>query len=299
LKGVAAGVRSSVEKALKSVTDDAVNLVSGFVRDSRKLILTHAGPYTSPARYASLILNSLSNVECLWMHPQDLMYYLAPYEEGEAASVLITSPDEGINTLAMLLDQLTWTGHSIALVTQHELPEIIAYKIPDTAAYVSLDTSEWLLAVHILLARAAAKACREGLRHDRIVREVSDLTSVVDDLIEEYSDDLERVADFIREPVVITSSPTMWGVAESIAYSRVARKGRYLVEPEAVSQVAAYVGRVLLISTDVEEYSMRLVKSLQMTSSASVIELKLHTDPLTAPIYGLMLAKALELAGSA
>ncbi len=299
MRAVIAGVKSSIEKALTVVTGSVVSIISEFLRSSRKVILTHTGPYTSSVRYASLVLNSLSDIKCFWMHPQDLMYYLAPYEGEEATSVLITSPDEGINTLTMLLDQLKWTGHRMALITQHDLPEIIAYKVPETVAYVNLNTSEWLMATHVLLARATASVCREGLRHERLVREVSNLIVVVDDLIEEYEDDLRKVADFIREPVVITSSPTMWGVAELIAYSRNARRGRYLVEPEAVPQVAAYVGKVLLIRTDVEEYSMRLIKSLQMTSSVSVLELKLHTDPLTAPVYGLMLAKALELMGDA
>ncbi len=294
--GVVTQVERKVSRALDAVRDEAVQELGNFIREvSQKLILTYAGPYSSPARYFSLVLSSLTAVNSDWMHPQDLMYYTAPYDEGHEAGVIIFASDAGLNTLAMLIEQLVWTGHKVMIVTQHELPDIISFRIPENTAIVNLNTDDWLLTTHVLIARAIAEFGEsKGIRLERLGREASNIRPIIKDLLEEYADTLNHVREFIRTPTIVTASPTMWGAAEAIAYSNHARAGRYLVEPEAVPQISIFTGKVLIISTDVEEYSLKQIKSLPLTTSVKVQEVRLHTDPLTAPIYGIILVRALE-----
>ncbi len=289
-------VEGRVSKALDAIRDEAVQELKNFIKEvSRKLILTYAGPHSSPARYASLVLSSLTAVNSGWMHPQDLMYYTAPYDEGHEAGVVIFASDAGLNTLAMLIEQLVWTGHKVLIVTQHELPDTISFRIPEDAVIINLNTDDWLLTTHVLIARAIAEFGEsKGVRLERLGKEASDVRPIIKDLLEEYADTLDRVREFVRTPTVVTASPTMWGPAEAIAYSNYTRTGRYLAEPEAVPQVSVFTGKVLIISTDVEEYSLKQIKSLPLTTSVKVQEVRLHTDPLTAPIYGIILVRALE-----
>jgi len=289
-------VERKVGRALDAIRDEAVQELKTFIREaSRKLVLTYAGPCSSPARYASLVLSSLTAVNSDWMHPQDLMYYTAPYDEGREAGVIIFASDAGLNTLAMLIEQLVWTGHRVMIVTQHELPDVISFRIPENTVIVNLNTDDWLLTTHVLIARAIAEFGEsKGIRLERLGREASNIRPVIKDLLEEYADTLSNVREFVRTPTVVTASPTMWGPAEAIAYSNYTRTGRYLAEPESVPQVSVFTGKVLIISTDVEEYSLKQIKSLPLTMSVKVQEVRLHTDPLTAPIYGIILVRALE-----
>ena len=294
--GVVTQVERKVGKALDAIHGNAVQELKTFIKETgRKLILTYAGPHTSPARYTSLVLSSLTAVNSDWMHPQDLMYYTAPYDEGQEAGVIIFASDAGLNTLVMLIEQLVWTGHKVMVITQHELPDIISFRIPENAVTINLNTDDWLLTTHVLIARAIAEFGEaKGIRLERLGKESSSIKPVIKDLLEEYMDTLNRIREFMRTPTVVTASPTMWGAAEAIAYSNRTRTGRYLVEPEAVPQVSVFTGKVLIISTDVEEYSLKQIKSLPLSTSVKVEEVRLHTDPLTAPIYGIILARALE-----
>lgn len=81
------------------------------------------------------------------------------------------------------------------------------------------------------------------------------------------------------------------GVAEEIVYKR--SYNTYLVRPEAVPRHVSKVKRVLIISTDVEEYSLKSVRGLSITQGVEVFSLNLRTDPLTSPIYGLLLIEFL------
>ncbi len=294
--GIVTQVEKKVGRALDAIRDEAVRELKTFIREtSRKLVLTYTGPYSSPARYASLVLSSLTAVNSGWMHPQDLMYYTAPYDEGREAGVVIFASDAGLNTLAMLIEQLVWTGHKIMIATQHELPDVISFRVPENAVIINLNTDDWLLTTHILIARAIAGLDEsKGIRLERLGREASNVRPIIKDLLEEYTDTLNHVREFVRTQTVVTASPTMWGPAEAIALSNYTRTGRYLVEPEAVPQVSVFTGKVLIISTDVEEYSLKQIKSLSLTTSVKVQEVRLHTDPLTAPIYGIILVRALE-----
>jgi len=290
-------VERKVSKALDTVRNEAVQELKNFIKEvSQKLILTYAGPHTSPARYASLALSSLTTVNSGWMHPQDLMYYTAPYDEGHEAGVIIFASDAGLNTLAMLIEQLVWTGHKVMIVTQHELPDIISFRVPENTVIINLNTDDWLLTTHVLIARAIAEFGEsKGIRLERLGKEASNISPIIKDLLEEYVNTLSRVREFMRTPIVITASPTMWGPAEAIAYSNYVSSGKYLAEPETVPQVSIFTRKVLIISTDVEEYSLKQIKSLPLTTSVKVQEVRLHTDPLTAPIYGIILIRALEL----
>ncbi len=110
-------------------------------------------------------------------------------------------------------------------------------------------------------------------------------------MLQTYDKVLRELRKFVIEPFITTASPSMWGVAEELAYERLLNT--YLVRPEAVSKHVLKIKRVLVISTDVEEYSLKPVKGLSITQGVEVFSLNFRTDPLTSPIYGLLLIKFL------
>lgn len=264
--------------------------VADFVRNAGRLIVTTCDPYESPARYTSITFSSVTEKDVRYVDPEDLMYYVAPYDEGRESRVLIYSSEEGLQTLGMLIDQLTWTGHEILAVVQKQLSEELKYRLGESKS-VCLESSEWLIDTHMLASLAASElAGRDSVRKSRIVSELSSIeATVLEDLLKTYSNVVKELKAFVRKPFITTASPSMWGVAEELAYNRL--ENTYLVRPEAVYKHVNKVNRVLIISTDVEEYSLKPVRALSISRNVEVFPFYVRTDPITSPIYGLLLVK--------
>jgi hypothetical protein len=87
----------------------------------------------------------------------------------------------------------------------------------------------------------------------------------------------------------------MLGPAEYITYNYNARIPRYLIPLNNVKHYIKYFKKVLIISTDVEEFSIKEIIGLKIKEAVDICELRIKTDPLTAPIYGLILSNALVM----
>ncbi len=285
-------IKKELHKALQA--REVFDSIKNFIESSPRVILTYTGPFSSPARYAALALASITMKESLWMHPQDLLYYKAPYDEGRESGIIIFASSEGLNTLNLLTDQLTWTGHKVLVIAQHRIPDELAYKLRDEKLF-ELETGKWLLITHLLTGIAIGKLAGGGaLRRGRLVNEFTNIIPVIDDLVDTYEEVIDSLVDFLKEPVVITATPTMWGIGEFLTYSGI-NVDAVLTAPEAAAALAKKIGRLLIIGTDVEEFSMKQLRSLSLTSSVKVFDFRLRTDPLTSPIYGLILAHLLTL----
>lgn len=267
-------------------------VIADFIRNSSKVITTTSDFYESPARYASIIFSSITDKDVRYVDPEDLMYYIAPYDEGRESSIIIYSSSEGLHNLRLLTDQLVWTNHRVLVVTQGRLGDDLEYRL-SSSTVVDLNTDEWLLHAHIVTSLTAGElAPGESLRRTRITGELTSLNvEVLEDLLRTYDKVLRELRKFVAEPFITTASPSMWGVAEGLAYERLLNT--YLVRPEAVSKHALRMKRILVASTDVEEYSLKFVKGLSITQGVEVFPLNLRTDPLTSPVYGLLLIKFL------
>lgn len=266
--------------------------IADFIRGSGKVITTTSDFYESPARYASIVFSSLTDRDVRYVDPQDLMYYIAPYDESRESGIIIYSSNEGLHNLRLLVDQLLWTNHRVLVITQSRLSEDLEYRL-SSSTVINIDTDEWLLHTHIITSLTAGElASSDSVRRARIIKELSLLdVAVLEDLLQTYDKVLRELRKFITDPFITTASPSMWGVAEELAYRY--SPNTYLVRPEAISKHVSRVRRVLIISTEVEEHSLKPVRGLSITQGVEVFPLSLRTDPLTSPIYGLLLIKFL------
>lgn len=274
---------------------EAAESLTPFLRDASSVAVTSAGPYVGQSTYAASVMNTLG-INAVAVDDLMLSYYVAPYDEGREGPVIVFASPTGLTELNILLDQLRWTGHRIAVVAPTPLPEVIRGKLSGLS-FIDVGPSDgpWLLTSLVSIALAGSRTGKgPGIRRSRVTEEVLTLEEVVDDLIAHYDEVLNRLASFVREPYIVTATPTLWVVAEVLAYSRSLRARRMLVKPSAVSEVVRFINRVLVIQTDVEEFSLKHIKSLSLTAATKFAELRLRTDPLTAPLYGLILARVIE-----
>jgi hypothetical protein len=277
-------------------TETWANKLVDFIKNRNTLIVTYAGSFSSPAKYLALALRNLTEKEVSIFWPQELTYYIAPYDEGREAGIIVFTSPDGISSLNILLDQLRWTGHDVLIISSVSIPKVMKHKVSDEK-FIDLTqyTSDWLLLTHVIIGRAVAQFLQmKGIRGERLWKELTDLEPAVNDLLDYYSSEILRAKDFISQPHIMTTSPTMWCVGEYLAFSRVISTPRYLVKPSEIRNYIRHINRIFMVTTDVEEFSMKEVKGLALTAATKIYELRLRTDPLTAPIYGLILAKAIE-----
>ncbi|RLG77806.1 MAG: hypothetical protein DRO14_01800 [Thermoprotei archaeon] len=294
-------IASEISEVLPSDVVEQSSILSSFIGSSgRDIIVTNAGSFASPARFLVLCLRNMTSRNAIYFTPQELMYYVAPYDEGRESDIVIFAAPDGLNTLNLLIDQVKWTGHRVCtIIAADNVPQVISYKIStDSVIYIKNTTKSisWLLQTHVLVGLAVTNfISRRGVRGKRLWEELTNIKAVIGDLLEHYVDDLTSIKEFMATPHLITASPTMWGVAEYLAYSNIFKAQRFLARPHEIKNFIRFINKVLLITTDVEEYSMKELKGLAITAATVFKELKVRTDPLTAPVYGLILARALEL----
>jgi len=269
-----------------------------FISGGSNVILTYTGSYSSPATYMTLLLRSITKINASLFTPKELTYYIVPYNEGREARVLIYSSIDGLSELNILMDQLRLTGHEFIVVTPTTLPNILSCKMPkEKIILLNLEGKEryWPLLAHIVSGLAIAKLMNvKGVRANRIWNELNNIALIIDSLVSYYEDIVEDIVEFLSRPLLITATPTMKAVAEYLAYSHDIRVKRFLVNAEGVRNFVRFINRLLIIETEVEEYSMKEIKGLALTTASEIRELKFKTDPLTAPIYGLIIARIIE-----
>jgi len=289
----------SVSELVSEIRGEVIGVVSDFLKaflnGKTHVLATYTGSYSSPAIYLTLSLRTLSKTSSALFNAQELMYYIAPYDEGREAAVIIFNSPDGLGELSMLIDQLRCTGHEYAIVTPIKLPRIVYERVRKEHVVEVGEEGFWLLRVFIAIGEAVSKHLqRRGVRAERLWRELASLEPVVKDLVSCYKGVIEKVMQFLTMPSIVTATPTMWAVAEHLVYSRGIKPVRILARPSTVRNFIRFINRVLIISTDVEEYSLKEIKGLAVTAATAIEELKVRTDPLTAPIYGLILSRIIE-----
>ncbi len=258
------------------------------------VFITYSGMYASTASYMTLLLRSLTRVNALLVDPEVITYYIAPYAEEGVRRVLIINTGGSDASLARVLDQLNLTGYDVMLISFGRLSDALRYKVSDDYL-VELPNND-LLYQHLIIGLVVSNYLdKAGVRGSRLWRELSSLKEIVSDLISRYVSKLMEIKEFTKEEFIVTYTPSMMGVAEDLAYNYAAGATRHLIPFNAVKQSVKYVKRILITSTDVEEYSVKEIRGMELSGAIKLCELRLRTDPLTAPVYGLMLTKALNV----
>ncbi|MEM3988692.1 MAG: hypothetical protein QXZ22_08890, partial [Sulfolobales archaeon] len=148
-----------------------------------------------------------------------------------------------------------------------------------------------LLKLLSLLAYTASSLSKQELqvRTKRIKEECLTLAEVADDLIERYDRELKAVREALSEPYLITYTPTLEPAAE-LASLALSKSVAIAVEvPISYLYVGKISSKVLAFTTDVEVYTVRYYFNKIVEKGGTISEVRLRTDPLTAPLYALLL----------
>ncbi len=275
-----------------------------FVEKSERLAITYTGLGIIPARIFSSYLYILSpNKNILSGCIDTVTYHIAPYTED--TSVVLFSEKGVENSIVRLMDTVYYTGNKLLIIS----PKPAEYIRKRQRNTVLLETShdntilaETLLAVQAgyRIALKYKKNEDRELRFNRLRIEVADFSSIIEELESIYSVELASLKTNIDKINTIIYTPTMEPVAH-LLQTVIAEKTSRLIPVIDVTRAIRVLDEKLarnqlyvLASTTVEEYSVRELLFKARINRSQVIELKIKTDPLTAPVYGLFIVEMLR-----
>lgn len=290
-----------VEGELKLLpdADSVLAVVRRFSEGGRSIIVSSVGVFKSAGKYLAQLMNSLSGINAFYVQPHELMYYVAPYDESRELDIILVATPGGLSDLYLLLDQLVLTGHRVALVTE-PLPESMKVRFGSIELAEVQPGRMGLLKLLASLAYSASKVAKGELRRraERVASECLSLAQVADELVEMYSEELKAIKGVFIEPHIVTYTPSMEPAAEMVSLGF----GKSLAIMADISSAYLYVDRfarkVLLFTTDVEVYTVRYYLTKIAERGGKVVDVRIKTDPLTAPLYALLLLYYIEIGGS-
>lgn len=269
------------------------------IEDRRYVLVTSTGVFKGLGKYLAQLVNSLTSSSAYYVEPYELTYYIAPYDESREMDAVVTATPDGYSDLYILLDQLVLTGHRVTVLSG-ALPEQLRGRF----SHVDIVEVPWdelgLLKLAQLVAYSVASLSRGDLRRRarRVLDECTSLHVVADELVERYREELGTLRSTLVRPHVVTYTPTMEVAAQLLAYG----SDRSLAVLADLPSVHAYLRRVskdvVAFTTDVEVYSLRYHLNRVVELGGRVVELRLRTDPLTAPLYALILVYYVILGGT-
>ena len=223
-----------------------------------------------------------------------LAYRRSRREEWSVASdttVYLFAGPGGENQAVFVRDAAVNTGAGLVVVAAG-LPPVIEERLGEEPLLVT-PPGVYTLSSTIFAARLAAllveRLAERNVRVERVSEETGSVAPVVDELLERHGDEARRV--FGCKGCVYAHTATLRGPA---ALASLLNGGRRMEVQEALAAVAAggLHGPLRLIYTEADEDAVRELRFKALMAGVDVAELRLRTDPVTAPIYATILAHA-------
>jgi len=270
-----------IETYSRNIGDKLYNLYSGFLNNVFITYHRHGYLPASIMYWIVMTLNPESNAYLL--ESNALTYHVLPYREGYR--VVFYSSNPYSSTTINLLQTASLTGNEPLLITPKPLDERITsmYSRYTTIYIDKTDELEAVLVMVLSTYYALSKIFRDklGSRGRRLYDHVVEgVLPIVEDLIDRYVDTLINILN--QKEFTITSSKVLEPI--SLYFVDVFRRLGYETYYQPIDQAVG--GRnILLLSTSVDDYSLREYRFRFNMSSTNCIELSLNTDPLEAQVY--------------
>lgn len=285
--------------------------VEGYLDSLSRLYIAYSGSWYAPAASYTMYwpLRQLAQDIRVEVAPvESLLYHVFAYSRGEDEAFLVYYSEPGTENFVGRVLAATRVFGIKSLIVVPPIPESIIQQRLEKLHEIVVLASEKLPQLFILFsAKLTAKILdlvksEITVRKERVIKEFSDVSMVYESLLERYSREASLVKDGLREAgsVGLYYSTTMQPTALYWSYV-IEEKYRVYTHLHPLSAYMSRLGRArmydlsILLTTDAEEDITReaLFKTSHTQDSRLLATITLHTDPLTAPVYGCLLAELL------
>jgi len=292
-----------IVRKVEQFANSSFQIIKEFISSStRPLAAVHTWLARGVATTLCISLKALAPSRYCEVVPAELFtYYISPYDEGYESDMIVFAAPGQESSLIRLLMSSRLTGHNLVLIASKLQQYIKHYLYGARVIEVEDPDLYWLLASMIVVraTHAYAKARGGVSRIKRLQKEVIDFSSIVPEVIDLYTNQLLEIEKSLKvsKRVVISYSYSMASPAEQLFYYLESiNKQLIITELNSLPKVTRSSDSVIIMSTDVEDSLLKEIK-FRLTRKKlgiQINELRLKTDPITAPIYGCILILAFK-----
>jgi len=275
--------------------------IEKFVRTD-SIILVSLSRYRSALYPSYLAFKSLTKVRVEYVDPDTLIYFIGPYRE-LMPKVLLYFDGEArrLGRLLRVIDTLNMLRTNYTLITP-KIPEQFIKRARGDVIQTS-EGVDPLIAINYLLLDSittSRNTCLAEKRCGRLSEELKDMPSLINDFLSYYGVRLSTLINSLKElvgtgsVVALVSTPSLRIVSEVLSdyLSRCKIVPLSINYSINVMPIQGRIAKIITLVTDVEDaYVKELVPPIMV--KVPIHELRIRTDPLTAPIYGLLLTKVI------
>jgi hypothetical protein len=302
-------LRELEEKAERTI--EKIELLNSMNPQTR-IYIAYSGSWYAPA--SSYItywpIKQLIQTAHIEVAPiESFLYQLFAYTRGEEDTLLVYYSEPGTENFIGRTLATTRALNIKSLIVSPPVPEpITLYRDERLHELITL-TSEKLPLLFIVFSAKLVTRILDGfntgikLRQDRVKEEFSKVSTIYESLLERYDNEISLIKDSLKRAsnVGVYYSATMQSAALYWSYIIEQRYKTYAYT-YPVSTFMSRLGRVkqhdlsIVLTTDAEQ---DIVKEVMFKSKFAVgtnepLILTIHTDPLTASLYGCLIAESLQ-----
>ncbi|MEM0026669.1 MAG: hypothetical protein QXT53_01880 [Ignisphaera sp.] len=240
------------------------------------------------ARHLESILRiSKPGINLLTMHGDYIHNIMLPYVSESIDHAVIFSHSLAISCLQRTYQSLKLLGVDLSAIAPKPISIERSLKF-DEESLIEIDERVYRLATTLASIKLGVKlGGRDIQRIKRMEQEVT-LSSIVGDITKKFGED----ADKARECDLVTATYSMLSVAEELG-----DLGYLYTTVDKLHKFIRIARNVATFYTTAEEHIMRevILSTKRFTTQKSFVEIKINTDPFTAPLYGLVIASYISL----
>jgi len=307
-------IRNYIEK-INGIVNESLKWISTienelleFILQNKKVYFSYSGMGIIPANIASTILNVITQENIYTAFPSSyLALHVIPYKEDRFSIIHFTTSPWERNEIARLSDAV----YIMEVPTKFILPDIhdpiLDSKIPENSSIrypEKLDPIilQSLLAAYISIRTAVKFTSRTDMRVRRLLDDTKDYTGIVSSIEKIYWKEIEELINTLqtqKELTILTTS-TMYPAGMALTFYLTNRG--YPIRLFEISSGLRLVTnqynnkkKIAILYTSTEEDSYRDFMFSSIKTGFKPIKIEFRTDPLSAPLYGVMFSKLLEL----
>jgi len=277
-----------VENAEKN-SDKIFDALINDVGKARSIAITYCGSLEGVTRHLESILRiSKPEINVLTMHGDYMHNIILPYLSEYMDYVILFSHSFSTTCLQRVYQSLKLLDTRLSIIISQPLQSLEKFLKKDDNTVVEIDERTYRLSVMLANIKLGTRLCGgNNQRIKRMEQEVM-LSNIVNDVIRKYGKFIEKPLEFD----LIASTYSLLSVAEELGDI-----GYMYTVIDRLHNFVKFANNIVLFYTTAEEHVAReaVLNIKRFSMQRNIVEVKINTDPLTAPLYGLIMAYYMHL----
>uniref|UniRef100_A0A7J2U268 SIS domain-containing protein n=1 Tax=Ignisphaera aggregans TaxID=334771 RepID=A0A7J2U268_9CREN len=276
-----------MEKSEK-ISEIIVDMLASKLLGKKSIAIMYCGAVEGVARHLETILRiSLGETNIIAISGDYAHNMLLPYISDFVEYTILLSSSRSQGCVNRVRQTLRLLGADLLTLLSKPLQESASYAIAEYKDTIEIDENLYRLSINLANIKLGLRIGAESRRIKRMEGETQ-ISNIAKDVLEAYSKAVEATE---RCSIVVTTH-SLLSIGEELSDI-----GYLYTTVDKVDMYTRFADSIALFYTTAEEHIVREVLTSIRAHPAykHITYVKINTDPLTAPLYGLLLALYMRL----